>query len=69
MVTTAAFLEMYLEPNLERNSQLVRTLVGSIEILFVCVEVLRLSQSMGSCRARSDYLTTLLLDRLSPLSC
>ena len=31
---------------------------------FVCVEVLR----PGSCRARSVYLTTFLLGRLSPLS-
>ena len=56
--------------------------------LFVCVEILRSSQSirvkstqslfvlrfygpvnqMGSCRARSVYLTTRLLGRLSPLS-
>ena len=35
--------------------------------LFVCVEVLRPSQPMGSCRARSVYLTTRLLGRLSPL--
>ena len=36
-------------------------------IMFVCVEVLRSSQPMGSCRARSVYLTTRLLGRLSPL--
>ena len=36
--------------------------------LFVCVEVLRPSQPNGSCRARSVYLTTRLLGRLSPLS-
>ena len=36
--------------------------------LFVCAEVLRPSQPMGSCRARSVYLTTRLLGRLSPLS-
>ena len=36
--------------------------------LFVCVEVLRLSQPNGSCRARSVYLTTRLLGRPSPLS-
>ena len=35
---------------------------------FVCVEVLRPSQPNESCRARSVYLTTRLLDRLSPLS-
>ena len=35
---------------------------------FVCVEVLRPSQPNGSCRARSVYLTTRLLGRLSPLS-
>ena len=34
----------------------------------VCVEVLRPSQPNGSCRARSVYLTTRLLGRLSPLS-
>ena len=33
-----------------------------------CVEVLRPSNPMGSCRARSVYLTTRLLGRLSPLS-
>ena len=36
--------------------------------LFVCVEVFQLSQPNGSCRARSVYLTTHLLTRLSPLS-
>ena len=36
--------------------------------LFVCVEVLRPNQPNGSCRARSVYLTTRLLGRLSPLS-
>ena len=52
----------------------------STKYLFVCVEVLRASQPngvmssavsfnpMGSCRARSVYLTTRLLGRLSPLS-
>ena len=35
---------------------------------FVCVEVLRPVNPMGSCRARSVYLTTRLLGRLSPLS-
>ena len=33
-----------------------------------CVEVLRPSHPMGSCRARLVYLTTHLLGRLSPLS-
>ena len=33
-----------------------------------CVEVLRPSQPIRSCRARSVYLTTRLLGRLSPLS-
>ena len=36
--------------------------------LFVCVEVLRPSQPSGSSQARSVYLTTRLLSRLSPLS-
>ena len=36
-------------------------------LLFVCVEVLRPSQPIGSCRARSVYLATRLLGRLSPL--
>ena len=36
--------------------------------LFVCVEVHGPVNPMGSCRARSVYLTTRLLDRLSPLS-
>ena len=36
--------------------------------MFVCVEVLRPSQPNGSCRARSVYLTTRLLGRLSPQS-
>ena len=40
----------------------------SKEFLFVCVEILQPNQPMGSCRARSVYLTTLLLVRLSPLS-
>ena len=38
---------------------------------FVCLFVLRFYgpvNPMGSCRARSVYLTTRLLDRLSPLS-
>ena len=35
---------------------------------FVCVEVYSSVNPMGSCRARSVYLTTLLLGRLSPLS-
>ena len=37
---------------------------------FVCVEVLRPGpiNPMGSCRARSVYITTRLLGRLSPLS-
>ena len=35
---------------------------------FVCVEVLRAVNPMGSCRARSVYLTIRLLGRLSPLS-
>ena len=42
---------------------------GSVQ--FVCVvyiEVLWPSQPIGSCRARSVYLTTRLLGRLSPLS-
>ena len=39
-----------------------------IHQIFVCVEVLRLSQPYGVCRARSVYLTTLLLGRLSPVS-
>ena len=34
---------------------------------FVCVEFLQPSQPSGSCGARSVYLTTLLLGRLSPL--
>ena len=37
--------------------------------LFVCVEVYSPVNPMGSCRARSVYLTTRLLGRLSPLSC
>ena len=36
---------------------------------FVCVEVLQPSQPNGVMGARSVYLITLLLDRLSPLSC
>ena len=36
--------------------------------LTVCVEVLRPVNPIGSCRARSVYLITFLLDRLSPLS-
>ena len=36
--------------------------------VFVCVEVLWPVNPMGSCRAWSVYLTTHLLDRLSPLS-
>ena len=36
---------------------------------FVCVEVLWPSQPNGVSQARSVYLTTLLLGRLSPLSC
>ena len=36
--------------------------------LFVCVVVLRPGQLNGSCRARSVYLTTRILGRLSPLS-
>ena len=35
---------------------------------FVCVVVLQPSQPNGSCRARSVYLTTRLLGRISPLS-
>ena len=41
---------------------------GTNTCLFVCVEVLWPSQPMGSCRAWSVYLITLLLGRLSPLS-
>ena len=43
----------------------------SILLLLVCLFVLRFCSPvnpMGSCRARSVYLTTLLLGRLSPLS-
>ena len=40
-----------------------------LSLEFVCVEVLRPSNSKGSCRARSIYLTTLLLGRFSPLLC
>ena len=40
----------------------------SLIYCFVCVEVLWPSQPMGSCRARSVYLTTLLLDRFNLLS-
>ena len=36
--------------------------------LFVCVEFYRQVNPMGSCRARSVYLTTRLLGRLSPPS-
>ena len=42
--------------------------VPSFAFALVCVEVLRLSQPNGSCRARLVYLTTRLLGRLSPLS-
>ena len=37
-------------------------------VKFVCVEVFDPVNPMGSCRARSVYLTTRLLGRLSPLS-
>ena len=37
-------------------------------LVIVCVEVLWASQPNGVCRARSVYLTTRLLGRLSPLS-
>ena len=37
-------------------------------LVFVCVEVYGPVNPMGSCRARSVYLTTRLLGRLSPLS-
>ena len=46
----------------------VNTILNYFYCLFVCVEVLRPSQPMGSCPAQSVYLTTLLLGRLSPLS-
>ena len=43
--------------------------MGMAAILVMCLfEVLRPSQPMGSCRARSVYLTTRLLGRLNPLS-
>ena len=37
-------------------------------VCVVCVEVLRPSQPKESCQARSVYLTTHLLGRLSPLN-
>ena len=39
-----------------------------LSLLFVCVEFYGTVNPMGSCRARSVYLTTRLLGRLSPLS-
>ena len=42
--------------------------IAKMADLFVCVEVLQPSQPNGSCQARSVYLTTRLLGRLSPLS-
>ena len=50
------------------SSQVSGQLVFCFRSLFVYVEVLRPSQPNGSCRARSVYLTTRLLGRLSPLS-
>ena len=50
---------------------LVRQVVLVAEYLNNCLFVLRFYgpvNPMGSCRARSVYLTTLLLDRFSPLS-
>ena len=38
-----------------------------IEVLFVCVEVFSPVNPMGSCQARSVYLTTRLLGRFGPL--
>ena len=49
---------------------MVRDLLSNIS-QFVCLFVLRFYgpvNPMGSCRARSVYLTTRLLGRLSPLS-
>ena len=46
----------------------VAVVVEVMVIVFVCVAVLWPSQPNGSCRARSVYLTTRLLGRLSPLS-
>ena len=46
-------------------------LLSNAFCLFVCLFVLRFYgpvDPMGSCQARAIYLTTLLLDRLSPLS-
>ena len=46
-------------------------LVNNISVMSVCLFVLRFYgpvNPMGSCRARSVYLTTCLLGRLSPLS-
>ena len=40
----------------------------NLTLPFVCIEVLRPVNPMRSCRARSVYLTTRLLGRLSPLS-
>ena len=53
--------------------QCLDKLTGSLVDVFNCeyvhfVEVLRLDNPMGSCRARSVCLNTLLLARLSPLS-
>ena len=45
--------------------------IGWCEVIGVCLFVLRFYgpvNPMGSCRARSVYLTTRLLGRLSPLS-
>ena len=48
-----------------------RGYLDNVFLLFVCLFVLRFYgpvNPMGSCRARSIYLTTRLLGRLSPLS-
>ena len=42
--------------------------VDDDDMFLICVEVLRPRNPMGSCWARSVYLTTYLLGRLSPLS-
>ena len=49
------------------------SMIQEVVFLCLCVKVLWPSQPyvlniMGSCRARSVHLTTLLLERLSPLS-
>ena len=57
------------EPSFFRQMRMAGSLKINEQIcLFVCVEVLRPVNPMGSCRMWSVYLTTRLLGRLSPLS-